>query len=156
MPTRVRAFFPCTRLNEIDDCAEDLLGCIEKAAMDANFRSRVTDNDSPILRQPNRESVVEPKPLKDSSQIVGVARTRLELQRKLKLKPKSDQAAERSKQRWGPCTKVFLSSDQIRVVTSMVSGPILISFTEEGRPPRDRLDTVPAVEITVPLRVCSM
>ena len=27
--------------------------------------------------------------------------------------------------------------------------------TLDGRPPRDRLDTVPAVEITVPFRVCS-
>jgi hypothetical protein len=38
----------------------------------------------------------------------------------------------------------------------MVRGWISITFTDDGRPPRDLLDTVPAVEITVPRRVCSM
>jgi hypothetical protein len=41
-------------------------------------------------------------------------------------------------------------------VTSIVSGPIAMTFTEEGRPPRDLFETVPAVEITVPFLVCSM
>ena len=49
-----------------------------------------------------------------------------------------------------------LSSDQMRVVTSIVSFPMLITLTEEGRPPRERLDTVPAVEMTVPFLVCSI
>jgi hypothetical protein len=31
-----------------------------------------------------------------------------------------------------------------------------MTLTEDGRPPRDLFDTVPAVEITVPFRVCSM
>jgi hypothetical protein len=31
-----------------------------------------------------------------------------------------------------------------------------ITLTEDGRPPRERFDIVPAVEITVPFRVCSM
>jgi hypothetical protein len=31
-----------------------------------------------------------------------------------------------------------------------------ITLTEEGRPPRDLFEIVPAVEITVPFRVCSM
>jgi hypothetical protein len=33
---------------------------------------------------------------------------------------------------------------------------MLITLTEEGLPPRERLEIVPAVEITVPFRVCSM
>jgi hypothetical protein len=42
------------------------------------------------------------------------------------------------------------------VVTSIVFSLIAITFTDDGRPPRDRFETVPAVEITVPFRVCSM
>jgi hypothetical protein len=38
----------------------------------------------------------------------------------------------------------------------MVSRPIAMTFTEEGRPPRDLFETVPAVEITVPFLVCSI
>lgn len=70
--------------------------------------------------------------------------------------PEPDQASERSKQRCGPGTKLPDSLDQMRVVTSIVFGPMLITLTDEGLPPRDLDDTVPAVEITVPLRVCSI
>ena len=80
---------------------------------------------------------------------------RLEIKRKLEL-PSGEKFSQRSKQRCGPGTNVRLSSDQMRVVTSMVSFPIVITFTDDGRPPRERLDTVPAVEITVPFLVCSM
>jgi hypothetical protein len=31
-----------------------------------------------------------------------------------------------------------------------------MTLTDDGRPPRDLLETVPAVEITVPFFVCSM
>jgi hypothetical protein len=37
----------------------------------------------------------------------------------------------------------------------MCSGVMRMLLTDEGRPPRMRFDTVPAVEMTVPLRVCS-
>ena len=88
---------------------------------------------------------------------IGVrARPRIQPERKLKLRrAEPDQASERSKHRFGPATKVPLSLDQMRVVTSMFLSPIAMTFTDEGLPPRDRDDTVPAVEITVPLRVCS-
>ena len=78
-----------------------------------------------------------------------------EIQRKLKIASRQ-KLPYRSKQRCGPGTNVLLSSDQMRVVTSMVSLPIEITFTEEGRPPRERFETVPAVDITVPFFVCSM
>lgn len=51
---------------------------------------------------------------------------------------------------------VFPESDQMFVVTSICAGRIRITFTDDGLPPRERLDTVPAVEITVPFFVCSM
>jgi hypothetical protein len=38
----------------------------------------------------------------------------------------------------------------------MLADPRRITLTDDGRPPRERLEIVPAVEITVPLRVCSM
>jgi len=41
-------------------------------------------------------------------------------------------------------------------VTSIVWDLMSMTFTEEGRPPRDLLEIVPAVEITVPFLVCSM
>lgn len=80
---------------------------------------------------------------------------RLEIQRELKIASR-EKFPYRSKQRCGPGTNVLLSSDQMRVVTSMVSLPIEITFTDDGRPPRERFETVPAVDITVPFFVCSM
>ena len=80
---------------------------------------------------------------------------RLEIEYKLYLAA-GEKLSQRSKQRCGPATKVLLSSDQIRVVTSIVFSVMLMTFTDDGLPPRDRLDTVPAVEITVPFLVCSM
>lgn len=100
-----------------------------------------------------------PRELTHKVQIGGAARSRillrLEVEGKLSLASRK-KFSQRSKQRCGPGTNVRLSSDQILVVTSIVFLPMLITFTDEGRPPRDRLDTVPAVEITVPFRVCSM
>ncbi len=125
--------------------------------MYSDLGRRVAHDDRSILRQPYFIVLVETELDQDSSEIVARCQGRLQIQRELELWPANpDQPAERSKQRWGPCKKVFLSSDQTRVVTSIVSEPILISFTEDGRPPRDRFDTVPAVEITVPFFVCSM
>jgi hypothetical protein len=42
------------------------------------------------------------------------------------------------------------------VDTSSSVGLIRIRFTDDGRPPRERFEIVPAVEITVPFFVCSM
>lgn len=95
-------------------------------------------------------------PATNARRINGAA-MRLELERELELPAaNTDQASERSKQRCGPAKKFLFSSDQIRVVTSIVFAPMTMTFTDDGRPPRERLDTVPAVEITVPLFVCSM
>ena len=45
---------------------------------------------------------------------------------------------------------------QTSVDTSIFSDVMLMLLTDDGRPPRMRLDTVPAVEMTVPFFVCSM
>ena len=80
---------------------------------------------------------------------------RSEIERELNF-PTVEESPQRSKHRCGPATNVRLSSDQILVITSIVVGPIVITLTDDGRPPRERLETVPAVEMTVPFRVCSM
>ena len=82
-------------------------------------------------------------------------RQRFKIEQQLNLASR-EKFFQRSKQRCGPATNVRLSSDQIRVVTSMVLSEMLITFTDDGLPPRDLLDTVPAVDITVPFFVCSM
>jgi hypothetical protein len=55
----------------------------------------------------------------------------------------------------GPWRNPPCSEDHTCVLTSMVALAMRITFTDPGRPPRERFDTVPAVEITVPRRVCS-
>lgn len=55
----------------------------------------------------------------------------------------------------GPATKFAASSDQTRVDTSISVGMMLMLFTDDGRPPRERSEMVPAVEMIVPLFVCS-
>ena len=70
--------------------------------------------------------------------------------------PPADQARQRAKHLTGPETKPLSAAFQTSVDTSIFSGEMLMLLTDEGRPPRIRLDTVPAVEITVPRFVCSM
>ena len=47
------------------------------------------------------------------------------------------------------------TEDQTWVTMRMSSVAMVMTLTEEGRPPLERFDTVPAVEMIVPLRVCS-
>src|SRR5690606_28714080 len=62
---------------------------------------------------------------------------------------------QRSKHLVTPGSKVPPDVDQTYTCTSIAPGVTEMTFTDDGRPPRDRFDTVPAVEITVPLFVCS-
>jgi hypothetical protein len=118
---------------------------------------REAHENGSVLGQPDIVVTTETMPDQCPLQILCISWPDIELQGQLKLsRTKINQSLERSKQRWGPWTNVRLSSDQILVVTSIDVGPIAITFTEDGRPPRERLDTVPAVEITVPFLVCSI
>lgn len=56
----------------------------------------------------------------------------------------------------GPATKFDSFSDQSIVETSISAGVMRMLFTEDGRPPRERFEIVPAVEMMVPRFVCSM
>lgn len=62
---------------------------------------------------------------------------------------------QRSKQRSGPGMN-SPSPFHIRVTTVMLSGLTVMTLYDDGRPPRDLLDTVPAVDIITPFRVCSV
>ena len=50
---------------------------------------------------------------------------------------------------------VWSADDQTCVTMRISAGVIVMTLRLDGRPPRDRFETVPAVEITVPFRVCS-
>ena len=65
-------------------------------------------------------------------------------------------APHAAKLRAGPGANPPASLDQMRVETSIVFWRISSTLMLDGRPPRDRFETVPAVEITVPRFVCSM
>ena len=67
-----------------------------------------------------------------------------------------EQPLQRAKHLAGPGTKLFVSSAHTSVDTSMLSLVMRMLFTEPGRPPRARLEIVPAVEMTVPFFVCSI
>ena len=55
----------------------------------------------------------------------------------------------------GPSFSVASADDQISVRTTISVGVMVTTFTEDGRRPRERFETVPAVEMTVPRFVCS-
>ena len=54
-----------------------------------------------------------------------------------------------------PGSKVRLAVVHTCVCTTISAGVTSIRLNDDGRPPRERLETVPAVEITTPLLVCS-
>ena len=70
--------------------------------------------------------------------------------------PTAKESRQRAKHLAGPDTKPPEAAFQTSVDTSIFSGVMLMLLTDDGRPPRMRLDIVPAVEITVPFFVCSM
>ena len=67
----------------------------------------------------------------------------------------AEKVGQRAKHCEAPGTKFRIASDQIEVDTSIVDVESVMTFTDDGRPPRDLLETVPAVEMTVPFFVCS-
>jgi hypothetical protein len=97
---RLRSFPPSSCLHEIDYGTENVFGGLEKSAVDSDFVRGKTDDDRPVLCEPNAEMWVEPQADKNAPEIIGRLPRRLELQRKLELKcAKANQSTERSKQR---------------------------------------------------------
>ena len=54
-----------------------------------------------------------------------------------------------------PADARLVRGNRLLMDTSMLTGEIVSTLTDDGLPPRDRFETVPAVEITVPRFVCS-
>src|SRR4051812_16078561 len=112
----------------------------------------------PVAREPAALDVPEPEGAQVREQIVRVAQRTIERQCELcgigAAAP--DEALQRGKHFAGPATKFRTPLCQMSVDTSTSCGVMRMLFTEEGRPPRDRFETVPAVEMIVPFLVCSM
>lgn len=93
--------------------------------MDPQLAVGEADDDSAVVSQPQRVVRCESLTNQPAPEVIGIARPRLQVQQKLELTgTEPDQALERSKQRCGPATKVLFSFDQMRVITSIVFGPM--------------------------------
>ena len=111
-----------------------------------------------ISRQLASRDPLETERSEEREQLVRVARRRgVEVEGKLAwIGPAGEERLQRAKHFTGPATKSRSSADQSMVETSMSASVILMLFTDDGRPPRDRLLIVPDVEMIVPRFVCSM
>ena len=145
-------------LDEGDDGAEDGLRRAEVALVHAQLLAAEAHHDVAIAREPAPAQARQSETAQQGEQLVGVLRRGVS-QNELQLRgiaTAAQQVGQRAKHLTGPDTKPPLAAFQTSVDTSMFSCVMLMLFTDEGRPPRIRFDTVPAVEITVPFLVCSM
>ena len=101
----------------------------------------------------------KPHRAEQREEIVRVARRwRVEVERELRRDPagrRRTTSAREAFHRSGDEVPLLVA-DQSIVDTSMSASVILMLFTDDGRPPRDRLLIVPDVEMIVPRFVCSM
>jgi len=152
-PLRARA-----ALDEGDDGAQDGLGGAEVTFVHAQLLPAEAHHHVAIAREPAPAQPGQSEPAQQREQLVSVLRRGVS-QYELQLRgvaATAQQAGQRAKHLTGPDTKPPLAAFQTSVDTSMFSDVMLMLLTDEGRPPRIRFDTVPAVEITVPFFVCSM
>lgn len=147
-------------IDELDDRIEHFRRRAEIALVDPNFPIPKADHHAGVLRE--RTAVDMPKaPCSEQSEQL-VAGPRIDVKREAKLRrvgrhsPAGDPIPYRLKHFAGPVTKLPTSSDQRSVDTSISAGVIRMLLTDDGRPPRERLEIVPAVEMIVPFLVCSM
>ena len=131
---RATARAPIPRLHELDDGLQHLAWRVDIVAMHAQLTAREAHHHSAIARQTKARHPRQPE----------------------RRQPPEELALYRSKHLFRAGRKFRCSSDQIRVVTSTCFSVMRMLFTEEGRPPRWRFEMVPAVEMIVALRVCSM
>ena len=152
-PFRTRAAF-----DEGDDRTKHGLRRGEVALVHAQLVAAVAHHDVAIAREPTTPQPSQSETPQQREQFVGIPGRGVG-QHELQLRgiaSAAQQAGQRVKHLTGPETNPPLAAFQTSVDTSMFSGVMLMLLTDEGRPPRIRFDTVPAVEITVPFLVCSM
>ena len=154
---RRRAVGPRATAGEGDDRGQHRGRRAQKRFVDAELASAEADDDRSIPGQPAGVEALEAEGAEAREQLDRRSGRRGELEDELSgvgtVAP--EEVAQRAKHCEAPGTKVRILSDQIEVETSIEDEPRVITFTDDGRPPRDRFDTVPAVEITVPFFVCS-
>jgi len=151
-------FGACSTFDERDDRLVDFDRRVEVSLMHAKFVRAEADHDVAVARQLATRDPLEPQRAQEREQLVRVARLgRIEFQRELpRIGPAGEERFQRAKHFTGPATKSRCSADHSIVDTSMSASVILMLFTDDGRPPRDRLLIVPDVEMIVPRFVCSM
>jgi len=112
----------------------------------------------PIPRQPTLGDPTEAKCSETRQELVRGARRGVELQGELRriVFAETENRSQRTKHFTGPATKSRWSFDHTSVDTSMSASAMRMLFTDDGRPPRERLLIVPDVEMIVPRFVCSI
>lgn len=152
-------------LDEPDDGIEDFRRGVEIAAMHAHLGSVEADHHTGVFRELQLRDGLQPAAAKQLEE-AGFSQLLLCVWRDVQIpRPARDDSVEQSelhpllqrlKHRAGPATKFFSFSAQMSVDTSISVGVMRMRLTDDGRPPRDRFEMVPAVETTVPRLVCSM
>jgi len=141
-----------------DDGSVDVDRCRQVALMHAHLVPAEAHHHVAVMRQPARRDALETERSETREQFVRVSRRTVEVQRELRRlhAPAIQDRLQRAKHFTGPATKSRSGSDHSSVDTSMSFSVIRMLFTDDGRPPRDRLLIVPEVEMIVPRFVCSM
>jgi len=147
-----------TTLNEGDDCAMHFLRRAQIAFVHTEIATAVAHHHVAIARQAASRNALESEPPKTRQELVGVARRSVELEGELRrvMPAETEDRPQRTKHFTGPATKSRCSGDHTSVDTSMSASAMRMLFTDDGRPPRERLLIVPDVEMIVPRFVCSM
>ena len=150
----VRAGAPA---REGDDRREHLVRCGEKSFVHPQLPATEAHHDGTIPGEPAGIEALQTEGTEAGEQLGRRSGRRCELEDELGGvgTVAAKKVTQRAKHCEAPGTKVRILSDHTEVETSMVDGESVITFTDDGRPPRDRFDTVPAVEMTVPFFVCS-
>src|SRR5439155_25367976 len=112
------------------------------------------DHDVPVSREMAARDATEAELTQARQQLVGGPRRRrrrIQRERELgRIARPTEESFQRAKHRAGPGTKSRASGDHSSVATSMSVGPMRMLFTDDGRPPRERFEIVPAVDMIVP------
>ena len=130
----------------------------EETLMNAKLSSTKAHHHVAIAGEPAAGDRRQPELTKAPEELVGGvdARRYLEWKRQLRWIMATEEAGQRLKHFARPGANVRASGDQRSVDTSISSGVMRMLLTDDGRPPRERFEMVPAVEMIVPFFVCSM
>ena len=148
---------PRSPFDEGHDRQMDIVGRRKVALVHAQFVSAKADHHVAIPCQPASRNSLHSEHAQAAQEFIGVAWRRLQIERELRrIAAAPENGSQRAKHFTGPAMKSRFSFDQRSVDTSISLSVMRMLFTEDGRPPRDRLLIVPAVDTIVPRFVCSM